>query len=283
MKKGNQPAIAPFTSYQKLAILILALTQFTVILDFMIMNPLGDLIKKAFVLTPSQFARAVSVYAFSAGIAGLLTAGFADRFDRKKLLLFFYTGFIAGTVFCGLAHSYWELMAARIVTGLFGGVIGSIGLAIVADLFILEQRGRVMGFIMMGFAASQVLGIPFGIYIAYHSNWHMPFLVTAAVAAGVAVFTALKLQPVTKHLAVQHDRTALQHIWHTLKRRNYLVGFAATSLLQIGGYMMMPFGTVFALNNLRISSKELFSLFIISGISSVIIMPLIGRLSDSGG
>ncbi|HEY4150593.1 MAG TPA: MFS transporter [Chitinophagaceae bacterium] len=280
MKKTNQPAIIPFTAYQKLVILILALTQFTVILDFMIMNPLGDLIKKAFVLSPSQFAKAVSAYAFSAGIAGLLTAGFADRFDRKKLLLFFYTGFIAGTVFCGLAQSYWELMGARIVTGLFGGVVGSIGFAIIADLFSMELRGRVMGFIMMGFGASQVLGIPIGIYIAYHSNWHMPFLVTAGLAAGITVLIALKMQPVNKHLAAQHDRTALQHIWHTVKKRNYLIGFAATSLLQIGGYMMMPFGTIFALNNLRISSNDLTGLFIISGLCSVIIMPLIGRMSD---
>src|SRR6478609_5200309 len=115
-----------FTTYQKFAIFILAITQFSVVLDFMIMSPLGDMLMKVLALKPSQFGVAVSGYAFSAGISGLLTAGFADKFDRKKLLLFFYTGFIVGTILCALSNSYIMLLAARIITGLFGGVIGSI-------------------------------------------------------------------------------------------------------------------------------------------------------------
>src|ERR1700754_4217104 len=156
----TQQEITPFTGYQKLVIFILAFTQFTVILDFMIMSPLGDMLMKSMSLKPAAFGVAVSAYAFSAGISGLLTAGFADKFDRKKLLLFFYLGFTAGTVMCGMAHTYQLLLAARIITGLFGGVIGSISMAIIADLFTLQQRGRVMGFVQMGFGASQVLGVP---------------------------------------------------------------------------------------------------------------------------
>src|ERR1700712_4089522 len=144
MSNKNQPAIRKFSSYEKFVITILALTQFTVVLDFMVMSPLGDMLMKSMNLKTAQFGLAVSSYAFSAGISGLLTAGFADRFDRKKLLLFFYVGFIVGTLLCGLSTSYPMLIAARIVTGLFGGVIGSISMAIVADLFLIEQRGRVM-------------------------------------------------------------------------------------------------------------------------------------------
>ncbi|MGI8951790.1 MAG: MFS transporter [Chitinophagaceae bacterium] len=163
---SNKKETIPFSSYQKMVIALLAFTQFTVILDFMVISPLGDFVMKALTLQTNQFGLIVSAYAFSAGISGLLTAGFADRFDRKKLLLFFYCGFIAGTIFCGFAHSYFMLLIARIITGLFGGVIGSISLAIVSDLFPIEQRGRVMGFMQMGFSASQVLGIPIGLYIA---------------------------------------------------------------------------------------------------------------------
>src|SRR5580700_7191673 len=104
MKKENTKI--PFTRYQKFVIFILAVTQFSVILDFMVMSPLGDMMMKSLSIKPGQFGLAVSAYAFSAGISGLLTAGFADRFDRKKLLLFFYTGFIAGTFCCSLAHTY---------------------------------------------------------------------------------------------------------------------------------------------------------------------------------
>ena len=130
--------VIPFTRYQKLVIFILAMTQFTVVLDFMVMSPLGDMLIKSLSMKPSSFGIAVSAYAFSAGISGLLTAGFADRFDRKKLLLFFYTGFIIGTFLCSMATSYEALVTARIITGLFGGVIGSISLAIVTDRQILR-------------------------------------------------------------------------------------------------------------------------------------------------
>jgi predicted MFS family arabinose efflux permease len=155
-----------FTSHQILVIVLLALTQLTVVLDFMVMSPLGDMLMKSMNLPTEKFGYVVSGYAFSAGISGLLTAGFADRFDRKKLLLFFYIGFILGTLLCGLSNSYLMLLIARIVTGIFGGVIGSISLAIVADLFPIQKRGRVMGFMQMGFGASQVLGIPISLAIA---------------------------------------------------------------------------------------------------------------------
>jgi predicted MFS family arabinose efflux permease len=276
----QQQEIITFTGYQKLVIFLLAVTQFTVILDFMVMSPLGDMLMKSMNLKPSAFGVAVSAYAFSAGISGLLTAGFADKFDRKKLLLFFYIGFIAGSVFCGLAHTYVELVAARIITGLFGGVIGSISMAIVTDLFALQQRGRVMGFLQMGFGASQVLGIPIGLYLANLLGWEAPFLMVAGLAIIIAIIIMLKMQPIVKHLEIQHDRSAFVHLWHTVAKRDYRIGFTATALLSIGGFMMMPFGSAFAINNLGVTNNQLPVLFMISGVSSLFIMPLIGRLSD---
>src|SRR3984893_15146541 len=270
----------PFYAYQKFAIFILAITQFTVILDFMVMSPLGDILMKSLTLKPSHFGFAVSAYAFSAGISGLLTAGFADKFDRKKLLLFFYMGFIAGTILCGIATSYPLLVGARIITGLFGGVIGTISMAIIADLFDIQQRGRVLGFVQMGFGASQVLGIPIGLYLANTWGWHAPFLWVAAMAIIIAVLIAVKLQPLTRHLAVQQDKSAFTHLLHTIAKKDYRIGFSATALLSIGGFMMMPFGSAFAVNNLHITQHQLPILFMIAGLSTLVVMPLIGKLSD---
>jgi predicted MFS family arabinose efflux permease len=235
---------------------------------------------KSLSIKPAGFGLAVSAYAFSAGISGLLTAGFADRFDRKKLLLFFYTGFIAGTLLCGVVNTYPLLVGARIITGLFGGVIGSISMAIVADLFDLQHRGRVMGFMQMGFGASQVLGIPIGLYLANLWGWHAPFLWVGTMAMIVAILIAFKLKPLTKHLAVQQDESALTHLVHTLSKKDYRIGFSATALLSIGGFMMMPFGSAFAINNLQITQHQLPLLFMVAGLSTLIIMPLIGKLSD---
>jgi predicted MFS family arabinose efflux permease len=270
----------PFSGYQKFVVFVLAITQFTVILDFMVMSPLGDMLMKSLSLKPSAFGFAVSAYAFSAGISGLLTAGFADKYDRKKLLLFFYTGFIAGTVFCGLAESYVALVAARIITGIFGGVIGSISMAIITDLFLPQQRGRVMGFVQMGFGASQVLGVPIGLYLANLWNWEATFLMVAAISVLIALVIAIKLKPVTRHLSVQRDKTAFKHLLHTLANRNYQIGFAATAILSIGGFMMMPFGSAFAINNLGVTNEQLPMLFMVSGLASLIVMPIVGRLSD---
>jgi predicted MFS family arabinose efflux permease len=279
MKKEKQAAI-PFTGYQKFVILILAITMFTVVLDFMVMSPLGDILMKSLNIKPSHFGLAVSAYAFSAGFSGLLTAGFADRFDRKKLLLFFYSGFIVGTCLCGIANTYPLLVGARIITGLFGGVIGSVAMAIVADLFDLQHRGRVMGFMQMGFGASQVLGIPIGLFLANAWGWHAPFLWIGVMAIVVAIMIGVKMKPLTKHLAVQRDKSALTHLLHTVAKKDYRVGFTATALLSIGGFMMMPFGSAFAINNLGITQKQLPILFMVAGISSLIVMPLIGKLSD---
>ncbi|MFP5042993.1 MFS transporter [Parasediminibacterium sp. JCM 36343] len=280
MNKEKAIEKIPFTPYQVLAIILLALTLFTVVLDFMVMSPLGDMMMKSMSLTTRQFGFAVSGYAFSAGASGLLTAGFADRFDRKKLLLFFYVGFIAGTFFCSVASNYPLLIAARIVTGLFGGVIGSISSAIVADLFPLQQRGRAMGFMQMGFGASQVLGIPISLFIANKWGWQSPFLMIVGLSTIIWLIVAFKLQPVNKHLGIKTEKNAFEHLWHTARQRSYRIGFLSTAFLSIGGFMMMPWGSAFAINNLHVSTSQLPILFMVGGVVSLIIMPLIGTLSD---
>jgi predicted MFS family arabinose efflux permease len=280
MSQNTELIPTKLTKYQILVIILLALTQFTVVLDFMVMSPLGDLLMKSMDLNPKQFSIVNASYAYSAGISGILTAGFADRFDRKKLLLFFYVGFISGTLFCGFANSYSLLVTARIITGIFGGVIGSISMAIVADLFLLQQRGRVMGFMQMGFGASQVLGIPISLFLANSLGWQSPFLMIVGLAILIWLIIVINMKPITKHLEIKNDRNPLHHLWHTVSQKDYRVGFMATALLSIGGYMMMPWGSAFAVNNLHVTPHQLPILFMISGISTLIIMPFIGKLSD---
>ena len=279
MKKEKIKAPA-FTGYQKFIIALLALLQFTIILDFIIISPLGDILMKSLEMTPAKFGIAVSAYAFSAGASGLLAAGFADKFDRKKLLVFFYTGFIIGTIFCAMATNYWTLLSARIFTGLFGGVIGSVSLAIVTDLFELNQRGRVMGFIQMAFATSQILGIPIGLYCANHWGWHSAFLMIAAIGVLILLGVIIKLQPVNKHLALQADKNAFLHLWHTLNNKKYQIGFTAIAFLSVGGFMLQPLGSAFLINNIGIPQADLPTVYFFTGLSVLFIMPLVGKLSD---
>ena len=280
MSKEPKAEKIKFTSYQAFVITILALTQFTVVLDFMVMSPLGDRLMKSMNLTTSQFGVSVGAYAISAFVSGILTAGFADKFDRKKLLLFFYIGFILGTLFCGLSTTYPMLLAARIITGIFGGVIGSISMAIVADLFPISQRGRVMGFMQMGFGASQVLGIPISLYLSNHWGWQSPFLMIVGLASIVWIMLTVKMQPITAHLDKKLETNPFLHLWNTIKNRNYRIGFLTTALLSLGGFMMMPWGSAFAINNLKITEEQLPILFMVAGVATLLIMPIIGKISD---
>jgi predicted MFS family arabinose efflux permease len=271
---------SPLSKYQWLVVAIIALTQFTVVLDFMVMSPLGDLLMKDLQVKPYQFGIVVSSYALAAGLSGFLTAGFADRFDRKRLLVFFYSGFIIGTLFCGLAKSYEQLVMARILTGIFGGVMSSISMAIVADLFSLQQRGRVMGFMQMGFGLSQILGIPISLYIASKSSWQMPFYMIVGLSILMLTAILLALKPVRAHLDKKTDRSAFHHLLATVKNRNYRIGFMATAFMSLGGYFMMPWGSAFAVNNVGLSQKELPFLFMVVGVATFITMPIIGLLAD---
>ena len=272
-----------FSSYQTRLVALLAFAQFTVILDFIIMSPLGAILMPALNITAGQFGVAVSAYAFSAGISAVLAAGFADRFDRKNLLLFFYAGFTAGTLLCALAPSYQLLLFGRIVTGLFGGVVGSVILAIVTDLFPLHLRGRAMGFLQTGFAASQVFGIPVGLFLANRWNWHFAFGVIVVLALAVIAAVVILMRPVTAHLQLKQDKNAFAHLVATIGQPRYTLAFAVTTLLATGGFMLMPFGSAYTVHNLGIDIVHLPTIYLVSGLFSIFIGPLVGRISDMIG
>jgi predicted MFS family arabinose efflux permease len=272
-----------FSPYQKGVLALLAFLQFTVILDFMIISPLGAMLMPTLRITPAQFGLVVSVYAFSAGVSGLLAAGFADRYDRKKLLLLFYCGFVAGTLLCGVSHTYGFLLFARIITGVFAGVIGSTIFAIITDLFAFQLRGRVMGIIQTAFAASSVVGIPMGLYLSNRWGWNAPFILIVAISVLVGAVMIRFLRPINAHLALQQDRTPLRHFVHTLSTPRYLQGFATTALLATGGFMLMPYMSAFSVHNLGISLIRLPLVYMITGVCSIIAGPLIGRASDIYG
>lgn len=234
-------------------------------------------------ISTSKFGLVVSAYAFSAGISGILAAGFADRFDRKKMLLFFYGGFVLGTVLCGIAPNYEFLLFARIVTGLFGGVIASISFAIIADLFPLEVRGRVMGLVMTAFAASQVFGLPIGVFFSNIWGWQSPFWMIALISGLVGIAAIFNLQPIVSHLSEKTENKAIKHLVVTAGNPNYLPGFLAIMLLATGGYMLMPFGSAFSVHNLGISLEDLPLVYFVTGIVSMAAGPLIGRAADKFG
>ncbi len=276
-------AAPTFSRYQKLVIALLAFVSFTVTLDFMILSPLGALLMQELDIPTARFGLVVSGYAYAAGAAGFLSAGFADRFDRKKLLLFFYAGFVLGTLFCGLAPSYEYLLAARMITGLFGGVLSSVNFAIVADLFPLQQRGRVMGLLQASFGAAQVLGLPLGLWLSNHWGWHAPFFMIVGVGSAVGVVMVVGLRPIDAHLALARAGSPIAHVGRTLVHPRYLLAYAATTVLVTGGFMLMPFGSAFSVHNLGLSLDQLPTVYMATGVTALLAGPLLGRVADAVG
>src|SRR5436190_3986734 len=163
-------------SKERFLLSILASINLTHIIDFMIMMPLGNYLMPFFKITPQQFTLLVAAYTISAGVSGFIAAFFVDKYDRKKILLIGYSGFLLGTIACGFAPSYHLLLFARILAGLFGGLIAAQVLSIVADTFIYERRGTAMGAVMSSFSIASTFGVPFSLYLANIFSWHAPFL-----------------------------------------------------------------------------------------------------------
>lgn len=277
MKQPN----SKFTAYQKLMILVIALIQFTVVLDFLIMAPLGNEFIKTLHLDTGEFGLAVSVYAFSAGASGILAAGIADKYPRKTLLLVTYTGFTLSTLLCGVANSYGLLVAGRILAGLFGGIVASTSMTFIADVFSFGQRGRVVGFVQMSFAACQLIGLPAGVYLSFNYGWNMAFLMIAVLCIGVLFLIAKALRPVERE-----KRDAVHPFWHlvnTIKRREYWLPYGTTILLIVPAYLFFPFTAQFLVNNVKIHQSDLGFVYTLVGIFSLVFLPVIGKASDKYG
>ncbi len=156
--------LEPFA--ERLLLLSLAAINFTTIVDFIIIMPLGPQYMRVFSISPAQFGVIVSSYAISAGISGIAAGFFLDRFDRKRALLTLYGGFSLGTLFCALAQTYHLLVAARALAGAFGGVTGALILAIVGDVIPEHRRGAAMGLVMSAFSIANICGVPLGLILA---------------------------------------------------------------------------------------------------------------------
>lgn len=276
----NTPVANAFNTHQKRVLFLLALVQFCIILDFMIIAPIGDILMKAMSINTAQFGVVVSSYAFSAAIASIISAGFADRFDRKKLLVIFFSGFILGTIACGISKNYEQIVVSRIITGMFAGISNAVLMTLVIDLFLPQQRGRAMGVIQMGFGMSQVIGVPLGLFIAARLGWQFTFFGIVLLAVGIIAALIIFLDSANAHLQHQIEKNPFVHFWKTISNSDYQIGFSAVTLLSIGGFMIMPFTAVFLVNNVHVSIHDLPLVFLSSGIVALIVMPLMGKLSD---
>ena len=276
----TSPALSP--KRELWLLLTLAGIQFTHIVDFMVMMPLGPQFTQLFNISDAKFGLLVSAYTFSAGASGLLASFYVDRFSRKKLLLTLYALFALATLACGLAQSYDTLMLARIAAGAFGGVLAAMAQTIVADVIPFERRGRAMGIVMSSFALASVAGVPAGLFFAAQFSWHTPFFVIAGVCVLLAIGAWVTLPPLADHL--QHQRSSpLSNILQVLRDKNHQKAFAFTALMMIAGFTVIPYITIYTTINGGLTVKQVPYVYLLGGAATLFTARWIGRLTDSIG
>jgi predicted MFS family arabinose efflux permease len=270
---------------ERIILLLLAALNFTHILDFMIMMPLGNYLMPYFDISSQQFSMLVAAYTFSAGISGFLAAFFVDKYDRKRVLLTGYAGFLIGTLCCALSPSYTILLLSRIVSGIFGGLIGAQVLSIVADLIPYERRGKAMGIIMAAFSVASVFGVPFSLYLANIFNWHGPFFFVVGLGSLLIPFLLRFLPKMDAHIKAEeslkvHPFTLLRDIG---KDKNQVLALSLSATIMLGHFLIIPFLNPFMEFNMGFSKVQTPMIYMVGGALTLITSPLLGGVADKIG
>jgi predicted MFS family arabinose efflux permease len=269
---------------ERLILLVLAAVQFTSIVDFMVIMPLGPMLERELGLTPAMFGLIVSSYTCAAGIAGLFASVIVDRFARRTAFLALFAGFLAGTCACGLAPSYFWLLAARLLTGAFGGILGGMAMTIVGDVFHESRRGTATGTLMSAFALASVVGVPAGLTLGQNYGWHVTFLTLAVLGIPIFFLAAIVLPPLAGHVGSGRDQEHSLTKLHTVfTESNHLKAFALTFSLMFGSFCIIPFFAPYLVSNVKIPENRLAVIYIAGGVLTLVGSPIVGKLADRFG
>jgi predicted MFS family arabinose efflux permease len=261
----------------------LAAVQFTHIVDFMIMMPLAPQLMRLWGIGPQAFGLLVSVYTFAAAASGLVAVLVVDRYDRRHALLVMYAGFTVSTALCGIAPGFEALLGARVLAGAFGGVVGALILAIVADVVPYARRARANALVASAFSLAAIAGVPVGLWLAAMSTWRAPFLAVASVAIVVGALAWRVIPPIAGH--VEHGRShgAMSRLRSVVVVGNHWRAFAFVVSLMFAGFTVIPFIAAYAVANVGLTEGELPVMYAAGGVATLVTAQVIGHLADRYG
>ena len=237
-----------------------------------------------FKISGQKFSLIVAVYSYSAFASGIVASFFVDNYDRKKVLLFGYVGFLAGSILCGFAPSANTLLGARIIAGLFGGLISAQVMSIVADTFAYEIRGRAMGILMSSFSVASVIGIPIGLFLANKFSWHAPFIFIGIMGIFLIPLLIKFIPPMKQHLIQKKEGGYfVQTIKNIFANKRQVLALALGACLWSGHFLLVPFINPYMEFNVGFSKNDTQYIYIVGGIITLFSGPLFGRLADKYG
>jgi len=266
-----------------LLLLALAGIQFTHIVDFMIMMPLGPQLTSLFGISFAEFGLLVSAYTVSAGLSGLFATTFIDRFDRKRLLLTLYVLFALTTVACGFAPTYAWLMTARIASGFFGGVLSTMTQTIIGDVVPFARRGRATGIVMTSFSVATVAGVPAGLLFANLWGWHTAFFAIGVMCVAVGVLADYSVPKLDAHVAHSKDKHVLHAMGQVLGEHNQRMALLLSATMMFAAFTIIPYITLYLQNNQVMAPHEIPWLYFCGGVVTLFSGRWVGGLTDRLG
>jgi predicted MFS family arabinose efflux permease len=265
-------------------VLILAGVQFTNIMDFMVLMPLGPQLMRVLHIGPGEFSFLVAAYTLSASAAAFLTGLYIDRFDRKRALILLYTGFALSTLLCGLATGYATLLAGRLLAGTFGGVCGAAVFAVIGDAVPAERRGSATGTVSTAFAISAIAGVPTGLFLATAFSWRAPFLLLAVLSVLILAGIVRLVPTMRGHVdASSGDAGPLHRSRSILRDANHRWALALPATMVFGGFSVIPFLSPYAVANVGLKEADLPYIYFFGGLATAFTSRYIGRISDRHG
>ena len=264
----------------------LAGIQFTHILDFMIMMPLGPEFIRELNINTHEFGLLLSSYTFAAAIAGVFATYFVDRFERRVLLLSLYACFIVATLVCGLAPDYHSLFIARAFAGAFGGILGSLVQTIIADSIPFERRGKALGTVMSAFSVSTVAGVPLSLLLANNIpslGWRAPFIFIALISSLILYLGYRNIPKISGHLGHTHEGSRLSQIWNIFLAHQHLRAFIFMALIMLTGFSVIPYIALYLTSNVGIDNSYISLVYLCGGIATLMSSRLIGHMADRYG
>ena len=273
------PSLTP--QRERYLLLTLAGIQFSHILDFMIMMPLGPILMRYFGMGTHEFGFLVAAYSFSAALSGLLAAVFVDKFERKRLLLSMFSLFGVATLACGFAPSYVTLLVARGLAGAFGGVMGAMVQTMVGDLIPFERRARASSVVMSAFSVSTVAGVPLSLWLANLFDWRAPFILVAGLTVVFGGIGLAVLPELRHHI---HQRAhPFSALFAVLRDANHLRALLFSGLIIFSGFTVIPYITVYAVSNIGIPQAHIPLIYLAGGLATLFSARWIGRRADRIG
>jgi multidrug resistance protein len=280
---GSMPNQTNTVKNEAVLLYTLAGIQFTHIMDFMIVFPLGPMFRRVLNISANEFGLMVSVYSFAAAISGLLAATFIDRYDRKRVVLTLYILFAAATLLCALAPNFWFLMIARGLAGVFGGILGAMVQAFVGDCIPEQRRGRAMGVVMGAFSLSTIAGVPLGLWLANHFSWRAPFIFVAGLSVIIFALGIRALPKVPPHAKSRDNKHIFVPMLAVLREPNHLRAFGFMCLMIMSSFSVIPFITLYMTSNVKVEETLLPYIYLVGGFATFFSSRGIGWAADKYG